>query len=102
MRKFLQIVEEIKLIELYKYIEFQNKLAYFYHELGSNKKSSQIRTKSLDFYEKSKQKNEIKKSWTAGQYGNLSWYDLLEKQPKKAIISAKKGFMTYRDLTVRV
>lgn len=89
----LQISEELRTKDLSEYLLFENILAFFYSDSGDNKKALQIQTDFLHFYENANQedKNEIKKSWIAGKYSSLSWYQLLENQPKKAIVSAKKG-----------
>ncbi|MEI7869851.1 MAG: ATP-binding protein [Candidatus Methylumidiphilus sp.] len=91
IKQTLQLVEEIKATDLSVYLNYQSSLALFYSESGNISKALQISTDMLAFYETSKQKYDIKKSWIAVQYGRLAWYELLENKPNLAIISATKG-----------
>ncbi len=85
------LVEEIKATDLSSYLSFQDGLAEFYYKADKMQRAVLIQSESLSFYELAEQKDKIKESWVAAQYGALSWFQLLAEQPQAAIVSAKKG-----------
>lgn len=83
--------DNIKNQDLSVYLRVQNSLSAFYSSIGDIDKAYQALSDSLNFYETAPIKDDIKKSWIAGKYGSLSWYQLLLNKPKEAITSAQQG-----------
>ena len=93
IERVVQLAEEIKITDLVEYLFFQEYLSYFYYDTDKVQRAVQVQSEYLSFYESADKdkKDRIRKSWVAGKYGDLSWYQLLAKQPQFAIASAKKG-----------